>query len=89
MSKGPGRVQRAIEAAFKAEPDNAFTTAELCHRTYRLKFRDDAYIELKHRVAVVRAAKKIPNLNYVVSCCLGSQLVFYDKFNVMSYGMAR
>ena len=89
MSKGPGRVQRAIEAAFKAEPDNAFTTAELCHRTYRLKFRDDAYIELKHRVAVVRAAKKIPNLNYVVSCCLGGQLVFYDKFNVMSYGMAR
>jgi len=88
-NQGPGRVQRAIEAAFKAEPDNAFTTAELCHRTYRLKFKGDAFIETKHRVAVVRAAKKIPNLNYVVSCCLGSQLVFYDKFNVMSYGMAR
>jgi hypothetical protein len=35
MSRGPGRVVRAIEGVFAAESDNAFTTAELCERVYR------------------------------------------------------
>ena len=34
MSKGPGRIQRIIMAAFEAEADNAFTTTELCERAY-------------------------------------------------------
>jgi hypothetical protein len=86
MSKGPGRIQRAIAAAFEAEPDNAFTTIELCERVYP----DDAdRIEKKHRIAVMRAAKKMPNLDSMESEHLGRQLVFFDSFNVMSYAMAR
>ena len=34
MSKGLGHVGRAILAAFEDEPDNAFTTEELCERAY-------------------------------------------------------
>ena len=34
MSRGAGRVERAIMAAVRAEPDNAFTVADLCDRVY-------------------------------------------------------
>ena len=34
MSRGPGRIERAIASVFDAEPDNAFTTEELCKRVY-------------------------------------------------------
>jgi hypothetical protein len=82
MSKGPGRIQQAIKALFVAEPDNAFTTAELCERIYGV-----GGVEKKHRVAVMRAAKA------ELSCWsgenLGKQLVFYDPLNVRSYAMAR
>jgi hypothetical protein len=84
MSKGPGRIQRAIKGLFEAEPENAFTTTELCERVYGVK---ETY--KSHRIAVIRAAKKIPGLDYWVSENLGNQLVFYDRFNVLSYAMAR
>jgi hypothetical protein len=42
-----------------------------------------------HRIAVIRAAKKIPGLDYWAGENLGKQLVFYDPLNVMSYAMAR
>jgi hypothetical protein len=85
MSKGPGRVQRAISAAFAAEPDNAFLLSELCERVYPGLNR----IDKKHRNAVARAAKAIPSIDYMKREVLGSELVFYDQFNVMSYAMAR
>jgi hypothetical protein len=53
MSKGPGRVQRAIRAIFAAEPDNAFTTAELCARVYGTRVTN------KHRIAVIRGPTSI------------------------------
>jgi hypothetical protein len=88
MSKGPGHIQRAILAAFEAEPDNAFTTVELCERAYP---DDDDGLgwQKKHRIAVIRAAKKIAKLRCLESEMLGRQLVFYDPCNVMSYAMAR
>jgi hypothetical protein len=84
MSKGPGRIQRAIKGLFEAEPDNAFTTTELCERVYGTKNTDK-----KRRIAVIRAAKKILGLDYLVGENLGKQLVFYDPLKVMSYAMAR
>jgi hypothetical protein len=54
MSKGPGRVERIIEAVFAAEPDNAFTIEDLCDRVY-----PGEPIEKKHRVSVLRAAKQV------------------------------
>jgi hypothetical protein len=84
MSRGPGRIQRAISAAFAAEPDNALTTAELCERAY-----GTGAVDKKHRIAVVRAAKKIAGLDHVECHTLGRQLVFYDPLRVLSYAMAR
>jgi hypothetical protein len=88
MSKGPGRVSRAIEAALDAEPDNAFTVEDLCDRVYRGINR----VEKKHRVAVLRAAKAIvarhPDLDCMTSEGLGT-LVIFNRSCVMSYAMAR
>jgi hypothetical protein len=89
MGKGPGHVERAIEAVLIAEPDNAFTVDDLCDRVYRGVNR----IEKKHRVSVIRAAKLVakrrPNFEWWRSEHLGRTLVFYMADNVMSYAMAR
>jgi len=45
MSRGPGRIERAIAAILDAESDNAFTTEDLCERVYRGVNR----VEKKHR----------------------------------------
>jgi hypothetical protein len=37
----------------------------------------------------VRAAKKVPGLDYFVGKNLGGQLVFFDPLSLMSYAMAR
>jgi hypothetical protein len=84
MSRGHGTVQRAILAAFAAEPDNAFLLSELCERVYSGRNR----IDKKHRNAVARAAKAIPTIDHMKRETLGSELVFYDPLNVMSYAMA-
>ncbi len=34
MSPAAGKIQRAVLAAFEAEPDNAFTSAGVIERTY-------------------------------------------------------
>ena len=85
MSRGHGTVQRAILATFAAEPDNAFLLSELCDRVYSGLNR----IEKKHRNAVARAAGAIPSIDHMKREVLGSELVFYDPLNVMSYAMAR
>jgi len=55
MSRGPGRVERAIKAAFDAEPTRVFTTEYLCTHVYTGATR----IEKKHRVSLIRAAKRV------------------------------
>jgi hypothetical protein len=57
MSRGPGRIEHAIEAVFTAAPDDAYTTEDLIDRAYPGLDR----VEKKHRVAVLRAAKKVCN----------------------------
>src|SRR5262245_43296023 len=89
MSKGPGRIERAIEAAFKADPDNAFPVEDLCD----VGFPGVGRAEKKQRVSVIRAAKQVAkragNLDHMTGENLGGTLVFYDRFNVLSYAMAR
>ena len=53
MSRGPGKVQRAIEATFAATPDAIFLVEELVAIAYPVVDQ----IERKHRSAVVRAVK--------------------------------
>jgi hypothetical protein len=84
MSRGPGKIQRAIEAAFRAEPDNAFLLSEMCERVYPGVNR----IEKKHRVAVARAVRAIPQLGCWHRETLGRELVIFDPCDVMSRGMA-
>jgi hypothetical protein len=55
MSRGLGRVGRAIKAVFEAAPDDAFTVEELC----RLIYPGISQVEKKHRVAVIRAAFRL------------------------------
>jgi hypothetical protein len=89
MSKGPGRIERAIAAILDAEPDNAFTTEDLCERVYSGVNR----VEKKHRVAVLRAANRLvkrrDNTGYQRCDNLGRTHVYFNIDNVMSYGMAR
>ncbi len=88
MSRGPGRVEQIIEAAFNAEPDNAFSVEDLCDRVY-----PNQPAEKKHRVSVLRAAKNIAKrrseIDTITGENLGGTLVFYDQYRVMSYAMAR
>ena len=89
MSRGPGRIEQAIAALLDAEPDNAFTTEELCERVYPGVNR----VEKKHRVAVLRAANKLIKRRDNTDCMrcgnLGGTRVYFNLDNVMSYAMAR
>ncbi len=55
MSRGPGRIERAIKAVFDAEPTRVFTTEHLCAQVYA----GVPAIEKKHRVSLIRAAKHV------------------------------
>jgi hypothetical protein len=89
MSRGPGRVECAIEAILTAEADNAFTVEDLCKRIYPRVRR----ISKKHRVSVLRAAKRLAQrrdtLTTMGSDTRGGAVVYYTCDNVMSYAMAR
>jgi hypothetical protein len=54
MSNGPGSVERCLREVFAKEPKGVFTTEMLCRRVYGEK-----KIEKKHRVAVLRALKRL------------------------------
>jgi len=88
MRTGPGRVERIIDAVFAAEPENAFTIEDLCDRVY-----PGEAIEKKHRVSVLRAAKKIARRRGEIGTMtgegLGGTLIFFDQYCVLSYAMAR
>jgi hypothetical protein len=88
MSKGSGRIQRAIVAAFAADPDNAFTAGELCARAY-----PGVQVDKKHRVVVYQATaalqRRWPDLGWFHSQTLGRQKVFFDASSVLSFAMAR
>jgi hypothetical protein len=88
MNKGPGRVEQIIEAVFAAEPDNAFTIEDLCDRVY-----PGELIEKKHRVSVLRAAKRVAKrrgeIDTITGEGLGGTLIFFDQYCVLSYAMAR
>jgi hypothetical protein len=89
MSKGPGRIERAIEALFKAKPNDAFSTVELCDHVYAGINR----VERKHRVAVTRAANKVcarmPDWGTYQSWRRGAELIFHNRASIMSYALAR
>ncbi len=59
MSKGFGKIERAIIAAFTANLDAHFTTSELCGICY-----PGIWHEKRHRVAVLRAVNGLSSQSY-------------------------
>lgn len=83
MSRGPGRIERAIEAAFRAEPSRAFTVEALA----LVVFRGINRIEKKHRVAVLRAAHSVAERSGWRVMREGG-LSFYNPVELRSYAQA-
>ncbi len=88
MSRGAGRIERAIEVNLDKHPDKAFTTEELCRLVYGVEA-----VEKKHRVAVIRAANKLMERRDTLHCYrgegLGGTAIYFTVTNVISYAMAR
>jgi hypothetical protein len=102
MSRGPGRIERAITALFAAEPDGAFTVAELALRIYpecAERSRDPDWLGFQchfkeHEVAILRAVKSLirkgATLAISNSPAYRSNPVFvYNYMSVLSYGKAQ
>jgi hypothetical protein len=90
MSRGPGRIERALAAIFDAEPENAFTSEELCARIYSTH---GVPIQTKHHISLIRAAKTLakrrPEIIWFRSQIRGSELVFARQDNVTSYTLGQ
>ena len=88
MSRGPGRIERAIRALFDAHPDLAFVTDELAEHCYP----DAGTIERKHQVAVLRAAWNViehdPNWTAWRIDAQGNGWVFCNRDSAMSSACA-
>jgi hypothetical protein len=88
MSRGPGRIERAIRALFDANPDLAFVTDELAEHCY-----PGVPVERKHQVAVLRAAQAIiegdPDWRAWRIEGQGRGWVFLNHASMQSYALAR
>lgn len=88
MSRGPGKIERAIEEAFKANPDDTFTMDGLV----AVAMPGLNEVEKKHRVSVGRAAKKA-----AARCGWGlwhfegpgRGAIYFNKRSLASYSFAR
>jgi hypothetical protein len=94
MSKGPGRIERAIATVLDATQDSAFTAEELCRRIYP---EIDPYalgsVQKKHRIAVIRGGKRLaerrPEFTWWRSGGRASEIIFCRRDNLTSYAMGR
>jgi hypothetical protein len=88
MSRGPGRVERAIRELFDAHPDEAFVTDELAEHCYP----NAGPIERKHRVAVLRAGRNVvkadPDWAALWIEHQGGGWVFANRASLQSYTLA-
>lgn len=105
MSRGLGRIERAIRTLFAADPDMAYTTEDVCAACYpganEWKVEDKLHgielrwgVERKHRVAVLRAAKKLIASDPDWRCRSswfnrGNMLVFYNAASPESTAIAQ
>jgi hypothetical protein len=89
MSRGPGKIERAIEALFRERSDDAFTVEDIADRIYVGINRT----EKRHRVSVLRAAKKVcdrmTDWTWYVGENRGNTLVFLNPCDVRSYAIGR
>ncbi|MFK4498925.1 hypothetical protein ABIF86_003216 [Bradyrhizobium japonicum] len=88
MSRGPGRVERAICGLLESNPAGAFVVNDFA----KVCFPGINRIEKKHRVSILRAANKVCNKLWWASESIGGQYgncVFYNLLNLHSYAVGR
>lgn len=88
MSKGPGRVERAIETAFRKSPRDTFSVVELMPHAYPGVNR----AEKKHRVAIIRAAEKVAaRLGWQGwrREAPGGEVIYLNPCDIRSYAIGR
>jgi hypothetical protein len=88
MSRGTGRIERAIETAFLHEPNRTFTLDELVSIAYPGLNRP----EKRHHVAILRGAHKVAarlGWHCWPSERPGHHMVFVNVCNVRSYAIGR
>jgi hypothetical protein len=89
MSKGPGRIERAIGDILDGAPESAFTAEELCRRVYDLDPFELGAVWKQHRVAVIRAGKRLaerrPEIDWRRSEGRASEIIFFRRDNAVSY----
>lgn len=88
MSRGPGRVERAIETTFEANPSRIFSVETLATIAYPGVNR----VERKHRVAVIRSADKVARrLGWVGRRPekFGGSLIYFNLLDVRSYALGK
>jgi hypothetical protein len=90
MNQPRGKLKQTIAQAFAAEPDNAFTTADLCMKAYSCELNE---VSRPQRVAMQRAMKAMEKSNAHLVLWNGEgakgQLIILDHSSVDSYAMAR
>jgi hypothetical protein len=88
VSRGLGKIGRALEAAFIADADNAFTTPDLC----RIAFPGANRIEKKHSVSVLRTVHGLlrifPSYRVMRSTRRGNSIAVVNIESPASIGMA-
>ena len=89
MSRGPGRIERAIRQLMTDEPTGAWTVEDLCERVYTGTNR----VEKKHRVSVLRVLRRVVlddvDWDLWTSETIGGPVVLVNRTNVESYALAR
>jgi hypothetical protein len=77
-----------ILAAFAADPDGAFTVADVAMRAYGVELRQVTKV---HRVAVLRAMRRVREVEARFGLENGEgpqgQMVIFDRTRVLSYGL--
>ncbi len=88
MSRGPGKIERTIEAAFASAPDDIFMMGDLVALAYPGVNR----VEKKHRVSVLRAASRVcgrTDWRQMYSHRPGGGSVFVNLRSLRSYTLGK
>src|SRR5271163_1960986 len=88
MSRGPGKIEQAIETTFTRFPDQTFSTTELGPIAYPGVNR----LEKKHRVSIIRAADKVAKRiawSARRTEAPAGEMVYYNLLHARSYRLGK
>lgn len=86
MSRGPGRIEQVVDAAFTSAPDSTFTIEQLAALAYPGLNR----IDKRHRVAILRASRSVCrrcHWDYGRSEAAAHPMVYFNRHSVRSFGL--